>query len=93
MSTLGHEEPAAHDLTEHKGLNEGSLTFSGTLFVGLASVAPAYSLAATLGYVAIADGVLVPVAVILGFIPMLLTAFAYRELNASRRTAGPLSPG
>ena len=30
-----------------KGLSEGSLTFSGTLFIGLASVAPAYSLAAT----------------------------------------------
>ena len=42
---------------------------------------PGVSLAATLGYVVIADGVLAPVAVILGFIPMLLTAFAYRELN------------
>jgi len=38
-------------------------------------------LAATLGYVVIEDGTLAPVAVILGFIPMLLTAFAYRELN------------
>src|SRR4029450_3402447 len=81
MSHAGHEVPAAHDLTEHKGLDEGALTFFGTLMIGLASVAPAYSLAATLGYVAIADGVLAPVAVILGFIPMLLTAFAYRELN------------
>lgn len=81
MPTSGHEVPASHDLTEHKGLNEGVLTFWGTLFIGLASVAPAYSLAATLGYVVIADGVLAPVAVILGFIPMLLTAFAYRELN------------
>ena len=81
MPTSGHEVPASHDLTEHKGLNEGTLTFWGTLFIGLASVAPAYSLAATLGYVVIADGVLAPVAVILGFIPMLLTAFAYRELN------------
>ena len=75
------EVPGAHDLTEHKGLSEGSLTFSGTLFIGLASVAPAYSLAATLGFVVIEDGTLAPVAVILGFIPMLLTAFAYRELN------------
>jgi len=44
-------------------------------------VAPAYSLAATLGYVVIEDGTLAPVAVVLGFVPMLLTAFAYRELN------------
>ena len=49
--------------------------------IGLASVAPAYSLAVTLGYVVIEDGTLAPVAVVLGFIPMLLTAFAYRELN------------
>ena len=81
MSHAGHEVPAAHDLTEHKGLNEGTLTFFGTLMIGLASVAPAYSLAATLGYVVIEDGTLAPVAVVLGFIPMLLTAFAYRELN------------
>ena len=81
MSHAGHEVPAAHDLTEHKGLNEGALTFFGTLMIGLASVAPAYSLAATLGYVVIEDGTLAPVAVVLGFIPMLLTAFAYRELN------------
>ena len=63
MSHAGHEVPAAHDLTEHKGLNEGALTFFGTLMIGLASVAPAYSLAATLGYVVIEDGTLAPVAV------------------------------
>ncbi|HXD25537.1 MAG TPA: APC family permease, partial [Propionibacteriaceae bacterium] len=81
MSHAGHEVPASHDLTEHKGLDEGALTFFGTLMIGLASVAPAYSLAVTLGYVVIEDGTLAPVAVVLGFIPMLLTAFAYRELN------------
>lgn len=81
MSQAEHEVPAAHDLREHKGLDEGALTFFGTLMIGLASVAPAYSLAATLGYVVIEDGTLAPVAVVLGFIPMLLTAFAYRELN------------
>ena len=32
--------------------------------IGLASVAPAYSLAATLGYVVIEDGTLAPVAVV-----------------------------
>src|SRR4029450_7135654 len=81
MRHAGPGGPAAHDLTEHKGLDEGALTFFGTLMIGLASVAPAYSLAVTLGYVVIEDGTLAPVAVVLGFIPMLLTAFAYRELN------------
>jgi amino acid transporter len=81
MATSAREEPASHDLNAHKGLHEDSLSFTGTLAIGLASVAPAYSLAATLGYVVIETGVLAPVAVILGFVPMLLTAFAYRELN------------
>ena len=79
MSHAGHEVPAAHDLTEHKGLNEGALTFFGTLMIGLASVAPAYSLSVTLGYVVIEDGTLAPVAVVDGFIPMMLTAFTSRE--------------
>jgi amino acid transporter len=77
---LGSEHPA-HPDTSDKGLNSDALTFAGVLAIGLASVAPAYSLAATLGYVVIENGVLAPVAVILGFIPMLLTAYAYRELN------------
>ncbi|CAM3207715.1 APC family permease [Nocardioides dubius] len=81
MSTSAREEPAAQDTGSDKGLSGNTLSFAGTLVIGLASVAPAYSLAATLGYVVIATGVLAPVAVILGFIPMLLTAFAYRELN------------
>lgn len=75
------EQPGSHDIQAGKGLRTESLSFTGTLAIGLASVAPAYSLAATLGYVVIETGVLAPVAVILGFIPMLLTAFAYRELN------------
>ena len=77
----GSEDPLRTTDTTGKGLSGDSLTFFGTLAIGLASVAPAYSLAATLGYVVIETGVLAPVAVILGFIPMLLTAFAYRELN------------
>lgn len=80
MSTAA-ESPSSYDLRDHKGLNEGSLGLTGAVVVGLASVAPAYSLAATLGYVVIENGVLAPVAVVLGFIPMLLTAYGYRELN------------
>ncbi len=81
MSTdLGSEHPASQD-TSGKGLSGDALSFFGVLTIGLASVAPAYSLAATLGYVVIETGVLAPVAVILGFLPMLLTAYAYRELN------------
>ncbi|WP_245861488.1 APC family permease [Compostimonas suwonensis] len=53
----------------------------GSTVIGLASTAPVYSLAATLGFVVLAVGAQAPIAFIIAFIPMLLTAYAYRELN------------
>ncbi len=47
----------------------------------LASTAPVYSLVATLGFVVLAVGAQAPIAFIIAFVPMLFTAFAYRELN------------
>jgi amino acid transporter len=50
--------------------------------VGVASTAPAYSLAATLGFVVIAIGGLgAPIITILAFIPILFISYAYKELN------------
>ncbi|MFJ7305907.1 APC family permease [Streptomyces sp. NPDC099088] len=49
--------------------------------IGLASTAPAYSLAATLGFIALAVGLQSPIVVILGFIPMLCIAYAYKAMN------------
>ncbi|WP_394552901.1 APC family permease [Agromyces sp. MMS24-JH15] len=67
--------------TEGKGLAKGTLGLWGSTVIGLASTAPVYSLAATLGFVVLAVGAQAPVAFIVAFIPMLLIAFAYRELN------------
>lgn len=53
----------------------------GSTVIGLASTAPVYSLVASLGWVVIAVGAQAPIAFILAFVPMLLIAFAYRELN------------
>lgn len=65
-----------------KGLKAGSLGLFGNLTMGISSVAPAYSLAAAMaGLVAVA-GAKVPAMFVVGFIPMLLTAFAFRELAA-----------
>lgn len=49
------------------------------MVIGLAAVAPVYSLAATLGYVVPAVGAKAPSMFVLAFIPMLLLAFAYKE--------------
>ena len=64
-----------------KGLEAGALGLWGNVVIGLASTAPAYSLAATLGYVVVAVGDRAPAMFILAFLPMLLIAVAYRELN------------
>lgn len=72
-------EPPTH-VTSDKGLQADALGLVGNVVIGLASVAPAYSLAATLGYVVAAVGEKSPSMFVLAFIPMLLVAFAYREL-------------
>ncbi len=66
-----------------KGLAHGTLGLAGSVVIGLASTAPVYSLAATLGFVVLAVGAQAPIAIILAFIPMFLIAFAYRELNTA----------
>ena len=66
-----------------KGLATGTLGLFGSVVIGLASTAPVYSLAATLGFVVAAVGAQAPIAIILAFIPMFLIAFAYRELNTA----------
>jgi amino acid transporter/anti-sigma regulatory factor (Ser/Thr protein kinase) len=56
--------------------------------MSLASAGPAYSLAATLGLIVAGVGLQAPIVTMLAFIPMLLVAYAYRELNASNADCG-----
>ncbi|WP_424466638.1 APC family permease [Pseudoclavibacter helvolus] len=71
-----------------KGLAPARLGIWGSTVIGLASTAPLFSLAATLGYVVIAVGAQAPIAFILAFIPMMFTAYAYRELNNELNDCG-----
>ena len=65
-----------------KGLKSGALGLFSSVVVGVASTAPAYSLAATLGFVVIAiNGLQAPIIAILAFVPMLFISYAYKELN------------
>ncbi|SOX53890.1 APC family permease [Mycobacterium ahvazicum] len=69
-----------------KGLRGGALGLLSSVVVGLASMAPAYSLAATLGLIVASGGaqlcgVKAPAVVLISFIPMYLIATAYQELN------------
>jgi amino acid transporter len=81
------EPPTAPAVTD-KGLQAGALGLVGNVVIGLAAVAPAYSLAATLGYVVLNVGEKAPAMFVLAFIPMLLVAFAYKELSQDTPDCG-----
>src|SRR5579871_5395012 len=71
-----------------KGLKTGALGLLSSTVVGVASTAPAYSLAATLGFVIAAIGLQAPIVTILAFVPMLFIAVAYKELNSKDPDCG-----
>lgn len=71
-----------------KGLNEGALGVVGSMVIGLASTAPLYSLAATLGWVILAVGAQAPLVFVVAAIPMIFAALAYQELNREMPDCG-----
>ena len=71
-----------------KGLKTGALGLVSSVVIGVASTAPAYSLAATLGFIVAFVGLQAPIIVILAFIPMLFTAIGYQELNKADPDCG-----
>ena len=71
-----------------KGLKGGALGFLATVVIGVASTAPAYSLAVTIGLVAAAVGVISPFVVVIAFVPMLFIAIAYYYLNRADPDCG-----
>jgi amino acid transporter len=79
-----------HIATGDKGLKAGALGFMSNLVIGVASTAPAYSLAATLGFIVVINGVGVkaPAVLIVSFVPIFLVAFGYRYLNRADPDAG-----
>jgi amino acid transporter len=71
-----------------KGLRSGALGLVSSVVLGVSSTAPAYALAATLGFVVIAVGVKAPAIMLLAFVPMWLIAVAYSELNKREPDCG-----
>ncbi len=80
MATMAQPRPAEPSAPD-KGLRGGALGLIASTVIGIASTAPAYSLAATLGFIVAAVGLQTPVVVILAFIPILFVAIGYAELN------------
>jgi amino acid transporter len=95
--TTHHEFDAAPmgypEAASDKGLKGGALGLVASVVVGMASTAPAYSLAASLGFIvasggAVLAGVKAPAIILLAFIPMYFIAVAYAELNKAEPDCG-----
>ena len=73
-----------------KGLKRNAIGYLSNIVIGVASAAPAYSLAATLGFIVAVKGVGVhaPAVMLVAFIPMLLVAAAYKYFNRADPDAG-----
>ena len=56
--------------------------------MGVASTAPAYSLAATLGFIVAVVGLGSPIVAVLAFIPIFLTSIGYSEMNKADPDCG-----
>jgi amino acid transporter len=64
-------------------LKKGAISYISNVVIGVASTAPGYSLAATVGFMVAIGGIGVhnPAVVIISFIPMLFIAWAYQYMN------------
>src|ERR1700753_1455562 len=71
-----------------KGLKTGALGLVSSIVMGVASTAPAYSIAATLGFIVAVVGLGAPIVAVLAFVPMLLTSIGYSELNKADPDCG-----
>ncbi|MEV5662653.1 APC family permease [Streptomyces flaveolus] len=82
------EGGAPADGMRSKGLGGNSVGLLGSAVIGVSTVAPVYCLTSTLGSTAGEVGVQMPAVFLAGFLPMLLVAFAYRELNKAMPDCG-----
>jgi amino acid transporter len=71
-----------------KGLGAGTVGLLGAIVIGISCIAPAYTMTAALGGTTSVVGLQVPAIILVGFIPMLLVAFGYRELNNAMSDSG-----
>jgi amino acid transporter len=71
-----------------KGLKRNAIGFIDGLIIGIASTAPAYSLAAVLGIVVVGVGVQAPAVLLASFVPMFLIASSFYYMNRADPDCG-----
>ncbi|WP_151549469.1 MULTISPECIES: APC family permease [Corynebacterium] len=75
-------------LSVSKGLSSGTVGIVGAAVIGISCIAPAYTLSGALGPTASEVGEHMPAVLLVGFVPMLLVAIGYRQLNESMPDSG-----
>jgi amino acid transporter len=80
-------EASTHGV-EDKGLKKNAIGFVSSIVIGVASTAPGYSLAATLGFVAAAVALQAPAILLISFVPMFLVAGGYYYMNKADPDCG-----
>lgn len=73
---------------ESKGLKKDAIGFVDALVIGLASTAPAYSLAAVIGLIVLDAGVQAPAILIASFVPMFFIAAAFYYMDRADPDCG-----
>ena len=71
-----------------KGLKGGALGLVSMIVIGVASTAPGYSIAASLGFVSDEVGLQAPAIMLVAFVPMLFIAASYYYLNRADPDCG-----
>lgn len=71
-----------------KGLDAGRLGLLASIVLGISTIAPVYTLTGALGPTVREVGAHLPAVFIVGFLPMLLVALGYRELNSAEPDSG-----
>ncbi len=74
--------------SKDKGLKGGALGLVSSVVMGVASTAPAYSLAATLLFVVVLVGFKAPAVAVLAFVPILFCSIGYSEMNKADPDCG-----
>ncbi|WP_209326055.1 APC family permease [Brevibacterium renqingii] len=86
-STSTSPSPTSGGLSS-KGLSAGKIGAIGGAVIGISCIAPAYTLTSGLGPTISEVGVHTPAVLLIGFVPMLLVVFGYRELNTAMPDSG-----
>ncbi|HEU5110556.1 MAG TPA: hypothetical protein VFT95_18605, partial [Micromonosporaceae bacterium] len=81
MTTTAPETTPGSPGVAGKGLKLGAIGLLSSIVIAVASTAPGYSAAATLGGIAQEVGDRGPIIMLLAFLPMLFVSYAYKSLN------------